>query len=83
MKISVLSNQNIIQVFRIINMLLSCIYTFVYLGSIASLRGVIIDNMVKREQQPLCLLLRWTGGIAIFSPASLYYHLVITILLIF
>lgn len=40
MKISVLSSQYIIQVFRFINMLLSCIYTFVYFENIALLRGI-------------------------------------------
>lgn len=44
MKISVLSSQYIIQVFRLINMLLSCIYTFVYFRSIVFLREVIISG---------------------------------------
>lgn len=48
MKISVLSSQCIIQVFRLINMLLSCIYTFVYFGSIAFLRDVINGQHGKK-----------------------------------
>lgn len=55
MKISVLSSQCIIQVFRLINMLLSCIYTFVYFGSIASLRDVNNGQHGKKGIAILCL----------------------------
>lgn len=47
MKISVLSSQHIIQVLRLIGMCLSCIYTYVYLESIAFLREAILRNVVK------------------------------------
>lgn len=55
MKISVLSSQCIIQVFRLINMLLSCIYTFVYFGSIAFLRDAINGQHGKKGIAILCL----------------------------
>lgn len=47
MKISVLSSQHIIQVLRLIGMCLSCIYTYVYLESIAFLREAILRYVVK------------------------------------
>lgn len=84
MKISVLGSQYIIQVFRPINMLLSCIYTFVYFGSISFLREVINGQHGKKGTAILCASSaeddRWHW---IFSPASLCYYLVITVLLIF
>lgn len=59
MKISVLSSQYIIQVFRLINMLLSCIYTFVYFENIAFLREVTNGQHGKKgtEIDPLRLFL--------------------------
>lgn len=84
MKISVLSSQYIIQVFRLINMLLSCIYTFVYFGSIAFLREVISGQHSKKGTAILCASSneddRWHG---IFPPASLCHCLVTTVLLLF
>lgn len=84
MKISVLSSQYVIQVFRPINMLLSCIYTFVHFGSISSLREVINGQHGKKGTAILCASSaeddRWHW---IFPPASLCYYLVITVLLIF
>lgn len=53
-KISVLSNQYIIQVFRLITMLLSCIYAVVYFGSYAFLRGVISGQHDKKGIATLC-----------------------------
>ena len=48
-KISVLSSQHIIQVLRLINMFLSCIYTYVYLGKYCLfLREAIIRYLVKK-----------------------------------
>lgn len=84
MKISVLSSQYIIQVFRLINMLLSCIYTFLYFGSIAFLREVISGQHGKKGTAILCASSDeddgWHG---IFPPASLCYCLVTTVLLLF
>lgn len=57
MKISVLSSQYIIHLFRLINKLLSCIYIFVYLGSIAFLRGVISGQHDKKGTEIL-----WTSS---------------------
>lgn len=54
MKISVLSSQYIIQVFRLINMLLSCIYTFVYFENIAFLRGVTNGQHDKKGTEIFC-----------------------------
>lgn len=83
MKISVLSSQCIIQVFRLINMLLSCIYTFVYCGSIAFLRDVINGQHGKKGIAILCLFRQGWQVALTLPPASLCYCLVITGLLIF
>lgn len=83
MKISVLSSQCIIQVFRLINMLLSCIYTFVYFGSIAFLRDVINGQHGEKGIAILCLFRQGWQVALTLPPASLCYCLVITGLLIF
>lgn len=42
MKISVLSSQHIIQVFRLINVFSSCIYTYVYFGKYCFFKGELL-----------------------------------------
>lgn len=69
MRISILSSQHIIQVLRLINMFLSCIYTHVYLESVAFLQEAIIGYIVKREWWPL-----WASSAEDHNKHSIVIH---------
>lgn len=81
MKISVLSSQHIIQVLRLIGMCLSCIYTCVYLESIALVREAVLRYVVKGDGDPFePPQLRITNSIVIRPLAPSYYSLVIMVI---